>query len=304
MSTPPVWRSMLFLPAHIEKFVAKAHTRGADAYILDLEDSVPLPQKAHARTVLVQGAQSVSAGGAAALVRVNPDWAWMQLDLDAAVHPQVQAIVLPKVSRADKVQRAAQHIQQLEAQRGMVVGSTWLIAQIEDVDALPHLDEIATSSPRLLGMILGSEDFSVSAGMQPIPEALLMPNQMVQFACRRAGIHPLGFPASIADYDDLDRFVGHIRLAKQMGFVGAFCIHPSQVRVLNEGFSPTEDEILQAQDMVAIYEAALQAGHGAVEYRGKMLDAPVVMRAKNLLTQASTMAAMSLAKDEDVTPLR
>lgn len=289
MSAAPIWRSMLFLPAHIEKFVAKAHTRGADAYILDLEDSVPLPEKVRARAQVIQGAQSVGVSGAAALVRVNPTWELMVQDLDASVDPTVQAIVLPKVTQAATVQRAAEHVQRLETNRGMTLGHTGLIAQIEDVEALPNLDAIATSSSRLLGMILGSEDFSVSAGMQPIPEALLMPNQMVLFACRRAGIHPFGFAASIADYADMARFQQHILLAKQMGFVGAFCIHPAQVPVLNAGFSPTEEEVRQAQEMVAAYEQAMQQGLGAVEFRGKMLDVPVVLRAKNLLACAQQL---------------
>lgn len=289
MSSSPIWRSMLFLPAHLEKFVSKAHTRGADAYILDLEDSVPLQEKVRARAMVLQGAESVSVSGAAALVRVNPVWELMVQDLDASIDHKVQAIVLPKVTQAATVQRAAQHVERLEVERGMAVGHTRLIAQIEDVEALPNLDAIATSSLRLLGMILGSEDFSASAGMQPIPEALLLPNQMVLFACRRAGIHPLGFAASIADYADTARFERHVSLAKQMGFVGAFCIHPSQVPVLNIGFSPSDEEILQAREMVAAYDVAMQQGLGAVEYRGKMIDVPVVMRAKNLLATAQNL---------------
>ena len=283
MKNFPVWRSMLFLPAHVEKFVAKAHTRGADAYILDLEDSVPAAEKAVARGMIAAGAALVSQLGAGALVRVNQPWEATALDLDAAVGPGVAAIVLPKVDDAEQVRAAARHIDALEARRGMTVGHTVLIAQIEDVAALPRLDEIATSSPRLLGMILGSEDFSASAGMEPIPEALLLPNQMVVFACRRAGIQALGFPASIADYADPDAFRRTIELARKLGFVGAFCIHPSQVAILNEAFSPSATEVEYARGLIAAYEAAVSAGKGAVEYGGKMIDPPVVVRAQETL---------------------
>lgn len=132
-------------------------------------------------------------------------------------------------------------------------------------------------------MILGSEDFSASAGMEPIPEALFAPNQQIVFACRRAGILPFGFPASIADYTDLELFRTHIRLARRMGLVGAFCIHPSQVAPMNEEFLPSSADIEAARGVIAAFEAAAREGRGAASYRGKMIDPPVVARAQEVL---------------------
>lgn len=291
MSRPfPIWRSMLFIPAHVEKFIAKAHTRGADGYILDLEDSVPAAAKEMARRMVAAGAETVSQAGAAALVRVNQPWAATEMDLEAAVCASVRAIVLPKVNHPDDVRTAADKIAVLEAARGMTPGHTLLIAQIEDVAALPRLDEIACSSPRLMGMILGSEDFSASAGMEPIRLALFAPNQQIQFSCRRAGILPFGFPASITDYSDIDEFRQSVRLARQLGFVGAFCIHPAQVVVLNEEFVPAPAEIDHARGVIAAFERAERDGVGAVEYRGKMVDLPVVTRARELLRRVRPVA--------------
>lgn len=286
----PVWRSMLFIPAHVDKFVAKAHTRGADAYILDLEDSVPAIAKQAARGMIAAGAARVAQSGAAAIVRVNQPWAMTALDLEAAIGGGVAAIVLPKVNDGEYVRAATAKIDALEAQRGIAAGHTRLIAQIEDVAALPRLDEIAASSPRLMGMILGSEDFSATAGMEPIPAALFAPNQQVLFACRRAGILPFGFPASIADYSDLVVFRATIKLARQLGFVGAFCIHPTQVAVLNEEFTPSPQEIEYARGVIAAYEQALREGRGAAEYHGKMIDPPVVARAQELLRRLPPQA--------------
>lgn len=282
----PVWRSMLFVPVHVDKFVAKAHERGADACILDLEDSVPLAQKALARAMVPTAAVQVMKSGAAALVRVNQPWEAMTEDLRAAVGERVRAIVLPKVVDGDIVSKAAVLIADLEGARGMTQGHTLLIAQIEDVEALPNLDAIATSSPRLMGMILGSEDFSASAGMEPIAEALFAPNQQIAFACRRAGILPLGFPGSIADFSDLEKFRATIQQARQLGFVGAFCIHPSQVPVMNEGFMPSAAEVAHAQNLLAANEAALREGRSAFQYNGKMVDPPVVARAQELLRRS------------------
>lgn len=283
----PIWRSMLFVPAHIEKFVDKAHQQGADAYILDLEDSVPLAEKAAARQMVGAGAAKVSQSGSAVVVRINHPLRLAIRDLEAVVDRAISTIVIPKVSQAEQVKAIDSIIEELETEQRMEPGHTRLIAQIESADALPHLDEIATSSPRLLGMILGSEDFSASAGMKPTPKGLFAPNQAVLFACRRAGILPLGFPASIADFSDLEKFRAAIKEAQSLGFVGAFCIHPNQVAILNEAFTPSATELSHAQRLINAFEKGISEGRGAVEFEGKMIDAPVVTRARELLSMAS-----------------
>lgn len=282
----PGWRTALFIPVHIDKFVEKAHTRGADAYILDLEDSVPLAQKEMARACVIPAARAVSQNGASALVRINLDARFALKDIEASVDEAVSAIVVPKVESAKQLQTFAEYMDALEQMRGLKKGHTAMIAMIESVAALPVLDEIAQAHPRLVAMTLGSEDFSATAGMQPLPQTLLLPNQMVAFACRRANIMPLGFPGSIADYSDLAQFRETVRFAKQLGFVGAFCIHPKQVEVLNEELTPTEAELAHAQGLLIAFEEGLAQGKGAVEYKGKMIDLPVVERARELLNNA------------------
>ena len=288
----PVWRSMLFVPAHVDRFVATAHTRGADAYILDLEDSVPLAHKEEARKKISGGAKLVSQRGAGALVRINSEAELAAADIDATLDVTISAIIVPKVVTQDSVRTIASCLAELERKRDIPDGHTRLIAQIEDVRALPRLDEIATSSPRLLGLSLGSEDFSASVGMDPIPEALLWPNQQVLFACARANVLAFGFPASIADYSDLVAFRRHIQLARKLGFVGAFCIHPSQVSVLNEEFTPSTAEVAQARELIAAYEDAQAQGRSAVEYRGRMVDPPVVARARMVLLRAQRQVSV------------
>jgi citrate lyase subunit beta/citryl-CoA lyase len=277
---------MLFLPAHVKKLVEQAHTRGADAYILDLEDSVPSAEKANARQQLENGIARVRQNGAAALIRINANTELTEADLLASCLPGVSAIVLPKVNDALDVANIARRLDVLESDRGLIPGGVRVIAQIEHVTALPRLDEIAQSSSRLLGMILGSEDFSVSAGMEPDPQTLFSPNQQIVFACRRAGILPFGFPGSIANYVQLDLFRVHIALARRMGFVGAFCVHPSQVQILNQEFLPSSAEIEAARGVIDAFEAAVRDGKGATTYRGRMIDPPVVARAREVLRRA------------------
>lgn len=285
-TTLPIWRSMLFVPAHVEKFVVGAASRGADGYILDLEDSVPVAQKPAARAGLRNAASRIASSGAAVLVRVNSPSQGQAFDLAAAVGDAVRAIVLPKVNAASDIHAVVHLLERLELERNLPVGHTRLIAQIEDVRALPHLDEIATASDRLMAMILGTEDFSASAGMEPTPQALFAPNQQVLFACRRAGLLPFGFPASIAEFEDVEAFRQQIRFARRLGFVGAFCIHPSQIVPMNEEFSPSADEVAHARGLIEAFEAGERAGQGAVEYLGKMVDLPVANRARELLRRA------------------
>ncbi len=285
------WRSMLFIPAHREKFTEKAHQRGADACILDLEDSVSLDEKANARQKLAAASEFIVARSVDVLVRINNDTEtnaqrdMLCADLESAALASVSALVIPKVADADILRFVSDRLAALESQRGLPSETIKLIAQIEDVHALSRLDDIAIASPRLIGMSLGSEDFSVSAGMQPTPEALYLPNQMVVFACRRAGILPFGFPASIADYSNLEAFRAYIRRASEMGFVGAFCIHPSQISPLNEGFSPSEQELADARRILAA--ADVVQGQGAFALDGKMIDPPIVRRAREILNRAT-----------------
>lgn len=284
MNTEPmVWRSLLFVPAHIDKFVERAHERGADACVLDLEDSVPLLQKALARTAAPAAIERLAERGLDVLARINsPEQGGLD-DLQVIVCPALSAVVLPKVGSAEDVRVAAAVLERLEQERELPPGRIGLLAQIEDVAALPRLDEIAAASPRLFGMSLGPEDFCVSAGMQPLLETLHWPSQQVAFACRRAGILPFGFPDSIAEFSDSSRLRHAVQSAKRLGMVGALCIHPAQVAVLNEAFSPTAEEVEYADGLLAELARAEAEGRGAFAYRGRMVDPPVVARARETL---------------------
>lgn len=279
----PAWRSILFVPAHVSRFVDKAHERGADAIALDLEDSVPLEQKTDARQQLPGAIAMAGKGGADIVVRINSSLRLAAADLECVVVPGVNAICIPKVIGPSQLQWIDDCVTELEIREGIPVGQIRLIAMLESVEAMRYLDDIASSTPRLVAMTLGSEDFSASAGMQPDPQGLLVPNQQVVFAARAANILPLGFVGSIGDYSDLEVFRQRIRQSRRLGLYGAFCIHPDQVRIMNEEFLPSPEEVAEAQSIIDAYEKALAQKRGAAEYGGKMIDAPVVARALETL---------------------
>lgn len=287
----PVWRSLMFVPVNVEKFVASAHKRGADAIILDLEDSVPMAEKAKARTLVQAAAATVSQSGADVVVRVNRPWRLTVRDIEASVCARVTALSLPKVADASHIRAVAEILDEVERENGLPVGHTRLLAMIETADALFHAREIAGAHPRVIAMTLGGEDFALSADMQPDPEALFYPSQQMLFAARAASIVPLGFIGSIAEYQDQDKFRRTIRQARRLGFFGAACIHPTQVTICNEEFAPGDDEVATARAMIDAYDEAIAAGRGSVEFQGQMIDEPVVDRARRTLALAERINA-------------
>lgn len=278
-----LWRSLLFVPANAERFIAKAPETGADGIILDLEDSIAATQKQPARDGLPDVITRLAGRCGDLLVRINGPLRQAVRDLEVAVCTEVKAIVIPKVENAAEVKQVAQIIEEIEAEKNLPVGATQLIALIETVDGLSQLREIAHSSERLSAMLLGPEDFSASAGMLADPETLQLPNQLLVFAARSAGVTPMGFPGSIADFSDLDKFRNTIKLARRMGFCGGFCIHPKQVAVMNQEFAPSSAELAEAEAIIQAYEKSLSNGEAVINFQGRMIDLPVVVRARGVL---------------------
>ncbi|HEY8417137.1 MAG TPA: CoA ester lyase [Limnochordales bacterium] len=279
----PVWRSLLYVPAHVERFVEKAHTRGADAVILDLEDSVPPAEKEAARQRAAEAVRELAGHGVDALVRINSPLRLAVRDLEAVVRPGLVAIAVPKVLGAAHIRLLSAAVAELEAERGIPPGTIGFIGLIETVEALWQVREIAAADPRMMALILGTEDFAAQAGMDPDGEGLLHAKLHLVLAARVAGIIPLGLAASVADFGDAGRLAEVARRSRRLGFEGATCIHPAQVPILNEAFSPSPDEVNQAQKLVEAYEQAVAQGLGALALAGRMVDEPVVRRARRLL---------------------
>ena len=287
----PLWRSSLFVPATSERFIAKAHLRGADAIKIDLEDAVAPTEKPRARTLVPAVAASVGQAGADVLVRINRPWRMAVADLEASVGADVNGIVIPKIESADHVMFLEEIVAELEAERGLAPGHTCFTLQIETAKGFLNVREIAGASRRNKAISVGNEDFAHMLGMpETISEALIGAMQTVQMAAREAGILALGYPGSIANFSDLDAYRADIARARALGFDGGSCIHPAQVAILNEGFAPTAKEIAEAEGIIAAYDAALARGEGAVAYQGKMIDIPIADRARRTLAQRDRIA--------------
>lgn len=277
------WRSLLYVPAHKQRFIERAHTRGADAIQLDLEDSVPAEKKQAARGNVQASAPIAGQRGANVIVRINRPWRLALRDIEAAVDRHVDAIAMPKVASAEHVRLIDEVVTELEAERGLDPGHTRLIAMIETAGGFMRSEAIARSSPRLVALTLGTEDFAFSMGIEPEADLMSYPKQHVIISARAAGIEPIGLVGSIANYGDLDAFRAIALQSRRLGSRGASAIHPAQIPILNEVFSPSQEEVEHALAIIQSAEDAAARGDGATTHNGFMIDAPIVHRAQQLV---------------------
>ena len=292
----PTWRSMMFVPVNVDKFVDSAHTRGADVIILDLEDSILPKDKERARTLVAGAAPKVARAGADVVVRINRPWRLCLRDLEAVVSKEICALMLPKTESADHVHMVAEVLDELEAERGLPRGHTQLVTMIESAAAFFRAQEIAASHSRVVALTLGAEDFALSVGMVPEAEGLFYPKQQIVIAARAAGVLPLGFIGTVADFKDLDAFRATVRRSRRLGFTGASVIHPSQIEILNAEFRPAPEEVQLARKVVAAFEAAAGGSQGAIQVDGKMVDIPVVERARGTLARHDAIEQRTKAR--------
>lgn len=288
----PVWRSGLFVPVNVERFVAKAATRGADAIQLDLEDSIAPAEKENARRLVESAVKRVRQEGRSdVLVRINQPLELAVRDLEAAVIPGVDAIMVTKVEGPDHLRLLDELAGRLEARRGLPEGGIRFVALIEAPGPLLRADAIARATPRTVALTLGAEDYATAIGGKPTEEVLLMPKQQILQAATANGLMPLGTISTVADYSDLEAYARVVRRSASFGFLGASAIHPAQVPVLNAGFSPSPEEVAQAERIVAADREAAAQGRGSFALDGKMIDIPIVQRAEALLARARAIAA-------------
>jgi len=276
-------RSLLYVPASSAKFIAKAHERGADAVILDLEDAVAPSGKDAARDGLSASVPAVGRAGAAVYVRINAEAERRFADAEAACRAGARGLSVPKVKAAADLAELAARLAPIEAE--LARAPMDFIALVEDAGAVLDARAIATG-PRLVALAAGGEDIATSLGARPTPEVLRLPKLLVHYAAKASGLLSLGLLRSVADYADIEGMRAAADEARTFGFDGASCIHPSLVPILNAAFAPSADEIAWAEKIVAASERAEAAGTGAFLVDGAFVDRPIVTRARALLSAA------------------
>ena len=291
--TSLAWRSVLFVPALSAQLIERAQSRGADAIQLDLEDAIPDARKAEARAAVPRAMAHLSAGPGDVLVRINRPWREAIRDLEHCVRPGLKAITLPKTGGPENVAVVSELLDELEALNGVPSGSVGVVAQIESAAGLLAMAAAKRFPPRLVAVTIGPEDLALDLGVEPTAANLVEPLRTCVLVGRAAGVVPLGFARTIGDYADLDALRASVEHAQAMGLRGAFCIHPKQVPVLNEGFAPAPDVVSRAKAVVDAFEGARADGLGVVALDGQMIDRPVYDRARLVLSRSRMGASQA-----------
>ena len=277
-------RSRLYLPGNEPKFMLNAGLHRPDAVILDLEDSVHHEAKLAARTLVRYALAYVDFGDAERMVRINPLPLGLA-DLAAVVPHRPDVILVPKAEQPEQIREVAQRTGELSG-RGADDAPIWLMPILESALGIENAFAIARASTSVIALTLGLEDYTADLGVAKTREGTetLWARQRVVNAARAAGVQAIdSVYGDVADEPGL-RAWG--RASRAMGFAGMGCVHPRQIRPIHEAFAPTAEELDRARQVVEAYQDAELRGLTVVSLGSKMIDPPVVQRARRLVAEA------------------
>jgi len=303
-------RCQLFGPGSRPALFAKMAASAADVVNLDLEDSVAPADKAAARATVIEAIGSVDWGNKVLSVRINgldtPWWYRDVVDLLEQAGDRLDQIMIPKVGCAADVYAVDALVTAVERAKGRSKPIAFEVI-IESAAGISHVEEIAASSPRLQAMSLGAADFAASMGMQTTgiggtQEAYYMAHQGAKYwsdpwhwaqaaivaACRTHGVLPVDGP--FGDFSDDEGFRAQARRSATLGMVGKWAIHPKQVALANEVFTPSDAAVTEAREILAAMEAASARGEGATVYKGRLVDIASIKQAEVIVRQAEMIA--------------
>ena len=282
-------RSMLFVPGSNSAMISNTFIYKPDAIMFDLEDAVALKEKDSARILVAHALQHPLYQEIETVVRVNPlDSEFGLADLNAVVRAGVDVVRMPKTETAQDVIDMDHEITEIEKACGREVGSTKMLAAIESPLGITQANQIATASNRLIGIALGAEDYVRNLKTERSPEGieLLFARCSILQAARAAGIQ--AFDTVYSNANNEEGFLAEAALIKQLGFDGKSLINPRQIELLHNLFAPTQKDVDQARRIIDAAEEAERNGLGVVSLNGKMIDAPIIDRAKLVLERAKS----------------
>jgi citrate lyase subunit beta / citryl-CoA lyase len=283
-------RTLHFVPGGQERMIAKALTLPADGLILDLEDAVPPERKAATRAIVRGWLRDLDFEGRERWVRMNPIWGPLgHTDLDETIAGRPDGYVVPKPRHAGDVRAVAQRLDALEERHGLPHGTTKLcLIATETPEGLLNIREIAGASPRVVTVSWGVEDLGAAMGLGRVRDAhgryLDIPRYarvMCAVAASAAGVEAMD--TVYTDIGDLEGLRRECEEAVAMGFTGKISIHPNQIAVINTAFTPSKESVDEARELVAAFEEHARRGTYAFTFRGQMVDAPHLARARRIL---------------------
>lgn len=288
------------MPGDNWKMITKSITLGVDSICMDMEDGTAINKKAEARATIAKALQELDFGASEKLARINSVGSgWEQDDIEAVLPYHPDGIVIPKVESFDQVEWASLIIEDAELKNGWQVNSIRILIGVETAKGILNLKEIA-AHPRLDAIIFGGEDFAASIGATRTKEAveLLYARQAVIVACAAFDLQAIDIVT--IDYKDLDALKVESEFGARLGFSGKQIIHPNQVQVVQEAFTPSAEAIAHARRIVETFEASQKEGKGAYSLDGKMIDMPLLKNAQKVLARAKAGARVSVRNNTNV----
>ncbi|WP_417253290.1 L-malyl-CoA/beta-methylmalyl-CoA lyase [Celeribacter sp.] len=303
-------RCQLFGPGSNTKLFPKMAASAADVINLDLEDSVAPSDKDVARANIIEAINTIDWGKKTLAVRINsldtPYWYRDVVDLLEQASERLDQIMIPKVGCAEDVYAVDALVTAIEAAKGRQKKINFEVI-IESAAGIAHVEEIAKSSPRLVAMSLGAADFAASMGMQTTGIGGTQENYYmlhgdtrhysdpwhwaqtaIVAACRTHGVLPVDGP--FGDFSDDEGFRAQARRSATLGMVGKWAIHPKQIALANEVFTPSDEAVAEAREILAAMEQAKANGEGATVYKGRLVDIASIKQAEVIVAQAELIA--------------
>ena len=279
-------RALLYMPGDNWKMITKSITLGVDSICMDMEDGTAINKKAEARETIAKALRELDFGASEKLARINSVGSgWEQEDIEAVLPFHPDGIVIPKVESFEQVEWASHIIETAELKYGWPVNSVRVLIGVETAKGILNLKEIA-AHPRLDAIIFGGEDFAASIEAVRTRDAieLLYARQAVIVACAAFDLQPIDIVT--IDYKDLEALKVEAEFGARLGFSGKQIIHPNQVPVVQEAFTPSAEAISYARRIVETFEASQKEGKGAYSLDGKMIDMPLLKNAQKVLSRA------------------
>lgn len=293
-------RSLLFLPGNNPNMLANGDILGADAIIFDLEDAVAPDEKDAARVLVRNCLKTMDFHGITTIVRINAmdsDGYWRE-DVAELIPFRPDMILLPKVNEQGEITRLSDYIAELETANGLAIGRTSIIPLIETALGVEQSFAIAKADKRVGALFLGAEDLTADLHCVRTAESteIFYSRSRVVLAARAAGIEAIDTP--FTDINDAEGNRRDAEFAKSLGFSGKAAISPRHVKTINQVFSPTAEEIEYAHEVLEAIKAAEGQGKGAISLYGKMIDKPIVIRARQVLTIEQRLRERGASFDE------
>jgi citrate lyase subunit beta/citryl-CoA lyase len=284
-------RSRLYLPGNEPKYFVNAALHGADAVILDLEDSVHASEKDAARLLVRNALRAVDFLQCERMVRINQLPLGLE-DLDEVVPESPDLILIPKVESPLQIVEVTTRVAEIKANYGMT-RPIWLMPILESALGIENAFAIAKAGETIVALTIGLEDYTADLGVVKTPNGTesLYARQRTVNAAHAAGVQAID--SVFGDVGDREGLRAWGLGSRSLGFEGMGCVHPLQIAVIHEAFAPTATEIERARKIVAAYHEAQQKGLGVVRLGSQMIDPPVVQRALRLVTRAQAMGSVS-----------